>query len=116
MINRHALLSKLPQAHIDDALRSEIAIMQTLDHKNIVRLYEALEDESSKKIYLVMEYCSKGAVLSPEFWKAQKKNSRNNFLEEESPNNKDKPNKLLLSQARKYFIDIIQGLDYRRLH
>lgn len=114
MINRTALRSRLSVSHIDDALRSEIAIMHSLDHPNIVKLNEALEDESSKKIYVVMEYCSKGAVLSPEYWKAQK-HIVNNFLEEESPENANKPRRLSPYQAKKYFVDIIQGLDYRSL-
>lgn len=88
--------------------------MHSLDHPNIVKLSETLEDEQTKKIYMVMEYCSKGAVLSAEYWKAQK-NSVNNWLEEESPEHYNIPRRLSPYQARKYFIDIIQGLHYRSL-
>jgi serine/threonine protein kinase len=38
---------------------------------HIVKLHEVLEDQESDKIYLVMDYCSKGAVLSSVFWKAE---------------------------------------------
>lgn len=88
--------------------------MHSLDHPNIVKLLETLEDEHSKKIYMVMEYCSKGAVLSAEYWKAHK-NSVNNWLEEDSPEHSNKPRRLSPYQARKYFIDVIQGLHYRNL-
>lgn len=68
MINRVSLRSKLSLSHIEESLKSEISIMASLDHPNLVRLKEALEDEVSKKIYLVMEYCSRGAILSNTFW------------------------------------------------
>jgi hypothetical protein len=53
-------------------IKSEILVMRTLvAHKHIVRLHEVLEDEESDKIYLILDFCSKGAVLSSSFWKAE---------------------------------------------
>ena len=83
VINRVSLRSKLSLSHIEETLKSEISIMASLDHPNLVRLKEALEDEVSKKIYLVMEYCSKGAILSNTFWQAHN-SQKNNLLEEVS--------------------------------
>ena len=42
-------------------LKNEIDIMKTLDHPNIVRLYEVFEDE--KFIYLVQEICTGGELF-----------------------------------------------------
>ena len=55
-----------------ELIKSEILVMRTLAaHKHIVRLHEVLEDEESDKIYLILDFCSKGAVLSSSFWKAE---------------------------------------------
>lgn len=42
--------------------RQEVQLCRQLDHPNIVRLYETFEDH--KSIYLVMEYCRGGDLLS----------------------------------------------------
>jgi calcium-dependent protein kinase len=39
----------------------EIAILQSLDHPNIIKLYEVCHDK--KNIYLIMEECSGGSLL-----------------------------------------------------
>lgn len=39
----------------------EIAIMQSLDHPNIVKLYEVFEDHEA--IYLVLELCAGGELF-----------------------------------------------------
>lgn len=39
---------------------SEYATIKSLDHPNIIKLYDAFEDESAQ--YLVMEYCSNGTL------------------------------------------------------
>lgn len=42
-------------------LEKEINILKTLDHPNIVRLFEFFED--TKRLYIVMEYCSGGELF-----------------------------------------------------
>jgi serine/threonine protein kinase len=92
--------------------------MKTLNHPNIVKLHEALEDENTSNIYLVMEYCSRGSLLSEEFWKGQQPKNLNALLEigSGSPTSENtSPKTLPLDQAKDYFIQIVLGLDYSTL-
>lgn len=43
------------------SLLSEVAILRSLDHPNIIRIYEFFEDD--KRFYIVMEYCSGGDLF-----------------------------------------------------
>ena len=43
-------------------LLKEISILRSLDHPNIIRTYEFFED--TKRLYLVMEYCSGGELFT----------------------------------------------------
>ena len=111
VIDRRGLRSRLSNSHINESVKTEIAILKSLNHRNIVKIYEALEDENSKKIYLVLEYCCKGGLLSKEFWKSEE-SSKYNFLTEYQSES-EKNHKLNLFQARNYFTQIAQGLNYR---
>ena len=44
-----------------DMLKSEVQLMQQVDHPNIVRYYETYNDK--KYIYLVMELCTGGDLF-----------------------------------------------------
>lgn len=54
---------KIPKCYVEDAdrFRQEIEIMKSLDHPNIVRLYETFEDRTD--FYLVMEHCTGGELF-----------------------------------------------------
>ena len=52
-----------------ESFQKEIAILKNLDNKNIVKLHEVIEDDSKDKVYLVMEWVRKGAVMSKDYWK-----------------------------------------------
>ena len=52
--------SKLSPEEINE-LRDEVAILQSLDHPNIVKYFETYDDV--KYIYLVMELCSGGELI-----------------------------------------------------
>lgn len=45
-----------------DSVKSEIEIMMKLDHPNIVKLIEVIDDESSRKMYLIIELAQNGSV------------------------------------------------------
>lgn len=52
-------------------LEREIAIMKKLNHPNIVKLYEVIDDHENDKLYLIMEYLTFGSLMSNNYWKAQ---------------------------------------------
>eukprot|EP00759_Apiculatamorpha_spiralis_P008408 PhF_6_TR15435/c0_g1_i1/m.23948/K07359/CAMKK2; calcium/calmodulin-dependent protein kinase kinase 2 len=45
-------------------VQQEIAILKKLHHPNIIRLFEVIDDQTSNKIYLVLEFAAFGAVMS----------------------------------------------------
>ena len=47
-----------------ELLRNEIAIQRALDHPNIVRIYESFEDHRKREMYIIMEMCTGGALVS----------------------------------------------------
>lgn len=69
-----------------DLVESEILIMGTLDHPNIVKLIEVIDKPDSKKIYLVLEYAEKGSIFDM------------------CP--------LMERDAKKYFGDFVEALEY----
>jgi len=99
-IIRKSLLKKRKKPSANSSRRStadpvkvllrEIAIMKKLDHPNVLRLIEAMDDPDKDKLYLVVEYMSGGSVQDLI-------DSRGALPEEE---------------ARQYFRDLICGLDY----
>ena len=74
----------------DDIVRvqSEIAILKKMRHKNIIQLYEIME--SSRNIYLIMEYCEEKELF--DYITTRKR--------------------LTESEALKFFQEIIDTLDY----
>ncbi|XP_054467891.1 calcium/calmodulin-dependent protein kinase kinase 2 isoform X1 [Anoplopoma fimbria] len=67
----------------------EIAILKKLDHSNVVKLVEVLDDPSEDHLYMVFELVKKGAVM-------------------EVPT--DKP--FSEDQSRFYFQDLLRGIEY----
>ena len=72
-----------------EALR-EISVMKRLQHRNIVTLYEVIDDPTKDCFYMVQEYMDLGPVLG--------ESEHNQFL---------KPD-----VVRKYLVDVLHGLDY----
>ncbi|KAJ3087575.1 hypothetical protein HK102_010746 [Quaeritorhiza haematococci] len=46
-----------------DLVRGEIAILKKLRHRNIVRLYEVLDDPDDDSLFMVYELCENGALM-----------------------------------------------------
>lgn len=46
-------------------LRREVDVMRALNHPNLVKLFEVIDDRQSGKLLMVVEYCECGALVSP---------------------------------------------------
>ncbi|CEP60524.1 serine/threonine-protein kinase LALA0_S01e12882g [Lachancea lanzarotensis] len=82
----------------DNRIKREVAIMKKCHHKHVVKLIEVLDDSTSRKIYLVLEYCSAGEVK----W------CPGDQLETEAQG----PPLLTFQRAREIFRGVILGLEY----
>lgn len=78
---------------LQDVVRREVAIMKKLNHRNVVKLVEVIDDPSSEKMYLVQEYV------------------QHNLMEEIKATNG-----LSEEIARKYMRDLLSGLHYLHFH
>ncbi|CCD23285.1 serine/threonine protein kinase SAK1 NDAI_0B02500 [Naumovozyma dairenensis CBS 421] len=82
----------------DEKIKREIAIMKKLHHKHVVKLIEVLDDSNSRKIYLVLEYCSNGEI----------KGCPKDVLETEARG----PPLLSFQSTREIIRGVILGLEY----
>ncbi|CAE6400023.1 unnamed protein product [Rhizoctonia solani] len=76
-------------------IRREIAIMKKCHHENVVRLLEVIDDESNKKIFLILEHMPGGEIK----WRSG------------PPDVPDHP-LLTVERARRVFRDTLLGLEY----
>jgi len=76
----------------DDVLR-EIAIMRKLRHENVMALRDVIDDASINKLYMVMAYCKRGAIMD-----SHKINPSTEPLQSDD--------------CRRWFTDAVAGLDY----
>ncbi|EJS43810.1 tos3p [Saccharomyces arboricola H-6] len=79
-------------------INQEIEVMKRCHHENVVELYEILNDPESAKVYLVLEYCSRGPVK----WCPESQ------LEIKAVG----PSILTFQQSRKIILDVVSGLEY----
>jgi len=91
-------------------IQTEIAIMMKMKHPNIVELHEVIDSPDEDKLYLVMELIESGAVMSQDYFR------KNPDLvvekEVEMPFGATTVKCLSESVARKYFRDLVLGIDY----
>eukprot|EP00756_Hemistasia_phaeocysticola_P033391 Hpha_TRINITY_DN16462_c5_g4::TRINITY_DN16462_c5_g4_i1::g.161926::m.161926/K07359/CAMKK2; calcium/calmodulin-dependent protein kinase kinase 2 len=80
------------QSALDDVLR-EVAIMKRLNHPNIIRLFEVIDDPECDKMYIIMDLATNGCIFR---------------LGEQDP--------LPTDRIRHLATGICQGLDYLHLH
>lgn len=82
-------LRKIPNG--EQNVQREIQLLKRLHHKNLILLVDVLTNEEKQKMYMVMEYCV-------------------SELQEMMENVPEK--KFPIWQAHKYFIQLIEGLEY----
>ncbi|WVF72184.1 hypothetical protein IAT40_006996 [Kwoniella sp. CBS 6097] len=75
----------------ESEIRKEIAIFKKVNHPNVVRMKEIIDDPESSKIYMIMEWCENGEIR----WKEA----------EGLP-------ALTVGESRKIFRDTLLGLEY----
>ncbi|KAI8993201.1 kinase-like domain-containing protein [Pilobolus umbonatus] len=75
----------------EQKIKREIAILKKCTHPNVIQLREVIDDPSSRKIYMALEYTEIGEIE----WRDQN----------EQPI-------MTVDEARRYFRDIVSGLDY----
>lgn len=94
-------------------VEKEIAIMKKLVHPNLISLYDVLDSPESDRLYLVIEYCQMGEILTYQ--------NDGSFRRKE--NNKEKEGPLAVDfglvdghfseeTAALFFVDILHGLAY----
>ncbi|KAK4058389.1 hypothetical protein OIO90_000547 [Microbotryomycetes sp. JL221] len=79
----------------DNKIKREVAIMKRLDHPNIVRLKEVIDDVKSKKVFMVLEFMAGGQVV----WQDDHRRPT-----------------LTVKEARRTFRDVVLGLEYLHYH
>jgi len=77
-------------------LKNEIEVMKQLDHPNLVRLYEVIDDSKFDRLYLVMDYVNGGSVMGD-----------SDIMNCGNPLSNAIPE----DEARRLFYDFIQGME-----
>jgi calcium/calmodulin-dependent protein kinase kinase 2 len=75
-------------------IQQEMAIMKKLDHPHLVKLYEIIDDQKEKNLYLITELMKNGNL------EEKVKQNKDWFLDSEN------------DTVRKYFRQLIQALEY----
>lgn len=73
-----------------EQVKKEIEVLKKLNHPNVVKLKEVIDNPTKQKLYLVMEYVSEGPVVAGEL----------------------KSNPIPVGLARKYFRDLIAAVHH----
>jgi serine/threonine protein kinase len=61
-LNEGSITNRI-EDHYTIALQREVAVMKRIRHKNIVPLYEVIDDPHEQALYLVMKYVEKGPIV-----------------------------------------------------
>jgi [calcium/calmodulin-dependent protein kinase] kinase len=80
-------------------VRQEIEIMQSLRHPNLVKLHSVIDDASSSKLYMILEYLQGGTLCtSPTL--SDPRTSKNTVCDVD------------IQRIRSQFLDVLHGLEF----
>eukprot|EP01064_Diplonema_japonicum_P037709 TRINITY_DN8906_c0_g1_i2.p1 TRINITY_DN8906_c0_g1~~TRINITY_DN8906_c0_g1_i2.p1 ORF type:complete len:569 (+),score=118.27 TRINITY_DN8906_c0_g1_i2:180-1886(+) len=81
-----------------DNVARELALLKKMNHKNVVKLYEVINDAEDDKMYMVLEYLEKGNLLK---------------IEDDGTTG---GKVFSISEARNAMLDIINGISFLHQH
>lgn len=68
IVQRHSKRKRLGRKDIsEDKVKKEIAILKKVQHPNVVRLIEVIDDPAVAKVYIVLEFCEQRELI----WRAE---------------------------------------------
>ena len=100
-----------------DGIVKEISILKKVNHRNLVKLYEIMNNKKKAKLYLVLEYCENGDLMSYDEVQNKftvNKNIFKNYLKSKENSGEIDVDKLYYSenQIRRFIRQTIRGLNY----
>jgi serine/threonine protein kinase len=115
VLNLQKLAASIERLQVLELVKTEIQAMRMLrDCPHAIKLHEVLEDQESDKVYLVIEYCSKGALLSNQFWKSEE--AYQGMTKRENQYLACLQNHLPLEKVLKYMRSISAAIEYSITH
>ena len=99
-----------------EGIAKEISILRKVCHRNLVKLFEIMNNKKKGKLYLILEYCENGDLMTYDRGKMRFEVNKNIFQKfSKISNNKNLDiNSFYYSEKhiRKFIRDIIRGLNY----
>ena len=113
-----------------EAVKREVAIMKKLSHPNVVRLVEVIDDPTADSLYLVMEQCTGGTMMSththtntthahshaPATSPTAEGGADSAGLTDLPLSQPSGAAEVQIGWVRRYFRDLLTGLSYLHLH
>lgn len=95
-----------------DTVKREIAVMKKINHPNLIKLHEVIENPDNDKIYLVLDFCEQGQLIE---WNENK--NKYSLKSQISHSQIYEPDKDFINEEelKRIFRDCIKGLHYRKL-
>ena len=88
----------------------EMRIMKCLNHQNVIRMHEIIDDEEDQNLFIVIDYAAKGELLNFNEEKQSFFNPLLNIHQEDVDKNLDDPSYERF--IRKIMRDLVNGLEY----